>query len=309
MPVPDYQSIMLPLLQELGATDHPIGVKQLLPSLASRMGLTAEEIAERLPSGRQGLFHNRASWANLFMRRAGLVDAPRRGQMIISQRGRELLAAPPAHLNNEFLRRYPEFVRWQDQVQGREGVAGAEAPASPTAKEEAATPQERIARARQELEAGLRSDLLDRVREIEPEDFEALIVELLIKMGYGQGRAELGRVLGRTGDGGVDGVVNQDPLGLDRVYIQAKRYKSVGVPPDEINSFIGALNIKRANKGVFVTASHFTKQSLEHARSSTTHVVLIDGERLAALMIQYGVGVVVRETLEIKEIDEGFFED
>jgi restriction system protein len=308
MPVPDYQSIMLPLLQELGAAERPVGVKELLPALAQRMGLTEDEVAERLPSGRQGLFHNRASWANLFMRRAGLVDTPRRGQMVISQRGRDLLAAAPSVLNNEILRRYPEFVRWQTEVQGREEAVTTQ-PSPMSGREQAATPQERIARARQELDAGLRSELLDRVRELAPDEFEALIVELLIKMGYGQGRAELGQVLGRTGDGGVDGVVNQDPLGLDRVYIQAKRYKSVGVPPDEINSFIGALNIKRANKGVFVTASHFTRQSLEHARSSTTHVVLIDGERLAGLMIQYGVGVVVRETLEIKEIDEGFFED
>lgn len=143
-----------------------------------------------------------------------------------------------------------------------------------------------------------------------PSDFEELIIQLLIRMNYGQGREEMARALGGSGDGGVDGVVNQDPLGLDRVYIQAKRYKAGNtVGPNDINSFIGALNVKKANKGLFVTASSFTKQALEHAAASSLHVVLMDGDRLAALMVRHNVGVVVRETIEIKAIDEGFFSD
>jgi restriction system protein len=170
------------------------------------------------------------------------------------------------------------------------------------------TPEERIESARRELEASLKADLLDRVRQIEPGDFEALIIQLLVRMGYGQGREEMARALGGSGDGGVDGVVHQDPLGLDRVYIQAKRYKDGNtVGPEAINSFIGALNIKRANKGLFVTASAFTKQARDHAERSTTHVVLIDGDRLAELMVRHSVGVVIRDVIEIKAIDEGFF--
>lgn len=143
-----------------------------------------------------------------------------------------------------------------------------------------------------------------------PSEFESLIIDLLVRMGYGQGTEEMAQALGGSGDGGVDGVVHQDPLGLDRVYIQAKRYREGNtVGPDAINSFIGALNIKRANKGLFVTASSFTRQAREHAERSTTHVVLMDGERLAELMLRHGVGVLVRHTIEIKAIDEGFFED
>lgn len=154
----------------------------------------------------------------------------------------------------------------------------------------------------------MRAEVLDRVRGMTSGDFEALIIFLLVRMGYGQGREEMAQALGGSGDGGVDGVVHQDPLGLDRVYVQAKRYKEGNtVGPDAINSFIGALNIKRANKGLFVTASSFTKQAMEHARSSTTHVVLIDGERLAELMVRHSVGIVVRDVVEIKAIDEGFF--
>jgi restriction system protein len=210
-------------------------------------------------------------------------------------------------VNTAFLSTIPTFQEW------RKGAAGAEvggiADVS-SAAEISATPEERIDKARQELEANLKADLLDRVRQMDPSDFEELIILLLVKMGYGQGRQEMAKALGGSGDGGVDGVVHQDPLGLDRVYIQAKRYKDGNtVGPGEINSFIGALNVKKANKGLFVTASGFTKQARAHVSASSMHVVLIDGVRLAELMVRYSVGVVVRETVELKAVDEGFFTD
>jgi len=171
------------------------------------------------------------------------------------------------------------------------------------------TPLERIEQAKQELDRALRSDLIARVRAMSPSDFEELIIRLLRAMGYGLGLAEFGRVVGGAGDGGIDGVIHQDPLGLDRVYVQAKRYKegnSVG--PHDIRDFVGALNIHRATKGVFVTASHFTQEAANAASNSTVKVILLDGERLASLMVQYTVGVVVHDRIEIKEMDEGFFD-
>jgi restriction system protein len=308
MAVPDYQSLMLPLLKRAVAADRPVGILELMPQIAGDLGLTDEQLAERLPSGRQGTFHNRLHWAKQYMTRAGLFESTKRGHFQATDEGRALLARGLPAISNDVLDRYPAFLAWRQGVPNEGALASEGGPSPVMATAAVATPEERIETARRELEASLKADLLDRVRQMTPGDFEALIITLLLRMGYGQGREEMSQALGGAGDGGVDGVVHQDPLGLDRVYIQAKRYKegnSVG--PDAINSFIGALNIKRANKGLFVTASSFTKQAKDHAERSTTHVVLIDGDQLAGLMVRYAVGVVVRDTIEIKTIDEGFF--
>ncbi|HEY1878335.1 MAG TPA: restriction endonuclease [Caulobacteraceae bacterium] len=296
---------MLPLLRQAAQAGKPVGIIEVLPTLAKEFRLSDAELAERLPSGRQGVFHNRLHWAKFYMQRAGLLEATKRGQFQITAEGRALLNSAPATINNTVLERYPAFVAFKQRVRADAppGVeeAGVDA--------DVATPEDRIAGARRELDAKLKAEILDRVRQMDPGDFEELIITLLLKMNYGQGQEAMARALGGTGDGGVDGVVNQDPLGLDRVYIQAKRYKETPVGPAEINSFIGALNIKRANKGLFVTASTFSKQARDHATGSTMHVVLVDGDGLADLMVRHGVGVIVRSTVEIKAIDEGFFAD
>ncbi len=275
--------------------------------IANDLGLTEEDRAQRLPSGRQGLLHNRLHWAKQYLTRAGLLSTTKRGRFEATDRARALLAENPTTINNRVLARYPEFLSWQRSRDIGETQTAADSLA-PVPEPHKATPEERIEAARRELDAGLKADLLDRVRAMSPGDFEELIITLLTRMDYGQGSKEMARALGGSGDGGVDGVIYQDRLGLDRVYIQAKRYRDGNtVGPDAINSFIGALNIKRANKGLFVTASSFTKQACEHAERSTTHVVLVDGDRLSELMIRHGVGVIVRDTVEIKTIDEGFF--
>lgn len=310
MTVPDYQSLMLPLLKRAAAADKPVTIFELLPAVAKDLGLTDEQLMERLPSGRQGTFHNRLHWAKQYMTRAELLESTKHGQFQITAEGRKLAAKGPEIIDNSLLDRYPAFRAWRQRSRNGSHITDVGASPSTDQISAAETPEERIESARRELEAGLTADLLDRVRGMTPGDFEALIITLLLRMGYGEGREEMGRALGGAGDGGVDGVIHQDHLGLDRVYIQAKRYKqgnSVG--PDAINSFIGALNIKRANKGLFVTASTFTKQARDHAERSTTHVVLIDGHQLATLMVRYAVGVVVRDTIEIKAIDEGFFSE
>lgn len=313
MAVPDYQSLMLPLLKRTALAKKPVGVLEIAPGIAADLRLSDEQQAERLPSGRQSTFHNRLHWAKQYMTRAGLIESTKRGQFQVTDEGRALLATGLSAISNEVLNQYPAFVEWRQRapsdVESAEANQTATSPASALGAA-TSTPEERVEAARRELEASLKAEVLDRVRQMTPGDFEALIILLLVRMGYGQGREEMAQALGGSGDGGVDGVVHQDPLGLDRVYIQAKRYKegnSVG--PDAINSFIGALNIKRASKGLFVTASSFTKQAMEHARHSTTHVVLIDGERLAELMVRHSVGVVVRDVVEIKAVDEGFFSE
>lgn len=310
MSVPDYQSLMLPLLQQAAAADEPVSIMGVLPNIAADLRLTEQDLAERLPSGRQGVLHNRLHWAKQYMTRAGLLETTRRGHFQVTPAGDALLKEGLPQVNNRVLSRYPEFTAWlrSRDIGGEPGEA--ELAPTPEPDRHVATPEERIDLARRDLTASLKADLLDRVRAMPPSEFEGLIIDLLVRMGYGQGSEEMAQALGGSGDGGVDGVVHQDPLGLDRVYIQAKRYREGNtVGPDAINSFIGALNIKRANKGLFVTASTFTKQAREHAERSTTHVVLVDGDRLAELMVRHGVGVVVRQTIEIKAIDEGFFGD
>lgn len=306
MAIPDYQSAMLPLLKRAAEAKEPASIMELMPVLAADFSLSEDEIAERLPSGMQGVFHNRLHWAKFYMTRAGLLETTKRGRFQITPEGSALLATGPAQITNQTLSASPAFKAWFKSSQAGTSSPPAAMPVSDTS---GATPEERIEEARKELEANLKAEILDRVRQMPPADFEQLIIQLLVRMNYGQGREELAQALGGSGDGGVDGVVHQDPLGLDRVYIQAKRYKEGNnVGPEAINSFIGALNIKKANKGLFVTASGFSKQAREHATASSLHVVLIDGERLAELMIRHGVGVLTRHTVEIKTLDEGFFE-
>ncbi|NBU28310.1 MAG: restriction endonuclease [Caulobacteraceae bacterium] len=306
MAIPDYQSAMLPLLNRVAEAKEPASIMELMPALAADFGLSEEEMAERLPSGMQGVFHNRLHWAKFYMTRAGLLETTRRGRFQITPEGSALLRTGLTQITNQTLSASPAFKAWFKSSQASPTNTSITEPAVDAS---GATPEERIEEARKELEANLKAEILDRVRQMLPADFEQLIIQLLVRMNYGQGREELAKALGGSGDGGVDGVVHQDPLGLDRVYIQAKRYKEGNnVGPEAINSFIGALNIKKANKGLFVTASSFSKQAREHAMASSLHVVLIDGDRLAELMIRHGVGVLTRHMVEIKTLDEGFFE-
>ncbi|MDH4384854.1 MAG: restriction endonuclease [Caulobacter sp.] len=306
MAIPDYQSAMLPLLKRVADAREPASIMELMPALAADFGLSAEEMAERLPSGVQGVFHNRLHWAKFYMTRAGLLEATKRGRFQITPDGSALLRTGLTQITNQKLSASPAFKAWFKSAQ----TGATNTPITePAVDASGATPEERIEEARRELEANLKAEILDRVRQMLPADFEQLIIQLLVRMNYGQGREELAKALGGSGDGGVDGVVHQDPLGLDQVYIQAKRYREGNnVGPEAMNSFIGALNIKKANKGLFVTASSFSKQAREHAMASSLHVVLIDGERLAELMIRHGVGVLTRHMVEIKALDEGFFE-
>lgn len=302
--IPDYQSLMLPVLR--AAENGEVRVGDVVQQLADSLHLTEEQRAILLPSGGQTLFANRVRWAKAYLGKAGLIEATRRGHFLVTDRGRKALASNPTRIDNRFLAQFEEFL----QFTGRE-------PATSDSRSEALeaeivdqqTPDEVMRAAHSRIEMALAEDILERVRAAPPEFFERLIVNLLLAMGYGGSAADAGRALGRSGDDGVDGVVDQDALGLDRVYIQAKRYaagNSVG--PAAVRDFFGSLDRHKASKGLLVTTSNFTSSARETADYLSRRIVLIDGDHLMRLMIRYNIGCRIEETLHVKKIDEDFFE-
>ena len=304
MAIPDYQSLMLPLLKlaACGETRVP----DVASKLADEFGLTEEERNQLLPSGRQQVLNNRIHWAKFYMVKAGLIDQPQRGRFVASELGRKLLAQNPVTINVETLLEFPAFREFYRGSDGGDEPS-ARAPASSAAATDK-TPEEQIEAAQLALLSALRADLLQRIMQNSSTFFEQVIVELLVEMGYGGSRRNAAAQLGRSGDGGVDGVINEDRLGLDRVYVQAKRYapgNSVGRP--DVQAFVGSLVGLGATKGVFVTTSSFSHQALEFVRHLAQRVILIDGQRLADLMIEHNGGVRLSRAVEFKRLDEDFF--
>lgn len=307
--IPDYQSVMLPLLTlAADGKEHRIG--DVIEPLAKDFGLTNDELSEMLPSGKQTIFSNRVHWAKTYMSQAKLLEITRRAHFRVTDRGRQVLGEKPAKIDITLLERFPEFQEFKTRSREKQPVAAAPIALTKEAPEtgKLATPDELLRTTIADLDGVLAAELLDRILAAPPAFFESLIVDLLLKMGYGGSREDAGRALGKSGDGGIDGVIDQDPLGLDRVYLQAKRYKPDGaVSEPEIRAFSGSLGAAKANKGVFVTTSYFTKPALEFAERHPFKMVLIDGKQLAGLMIRHNVGVRVAETLYLKKVDEDFF--
>ena len=303
MAVPDFQSLMLPLLRLAGdGMDHTF--KDAVEAIAIEFSLTPEERNELLPSSsRTTLFYNRLAWAKTHMTMAGLLQAPRRGVFCITQRGRELLVSQLARIDMKTLQQFPEYERAR-----RGDVQASVEPAMPAVAFNELTPEESIERAHLSLRKDLARELLESIMQCSPAFFELLIIKLLIKMGYGGSREEAGKAVGRSGDGGIDGIINEDRLGLDAIYLQAKRWEGVVGRP-EIMKFVGALAGQRATKGVFITTSWFTQDAKDYALSSQYKVVLIGGERLADLMIEHDLGVSVAATYQLKRIDSDFFSE
>jgi restriction system protein len=273
--------------------------------VAARFGLSDAEREQLLPSGKQRVLHNRIHWAKFYLTKAGYLESPRRARFVITSAGKALLANPPTKLDTQYLLSIPAFREFYRNNQSDEIVASPAQEAQATA-----TPEEVIEAAFNAAQAALRAELLERILQNGPSFFEGLIVELLVAMGYGGSHRNAAAQLGRSGDGGVDGVINEDVLGLDRVYVQAKRYgpgSSVGRP--EVQAFTGSLVGLGATKGVFVTTSTFSLQAVEFAGRIPQRVVLIDGRRLTELMIEHGVGVRSSRVLEFKRIDEDFFSE
>lgn len=300
MPVPDFQSLMLPVLQALADGEEAL-VRKVRERVASAEGLTDQDLREMLPSGRQRTFANRVGWALSYLRRAALVERVRRAVYRVTDDGQSVLANPPRRLDIRYLRQFPEFVEG--------GKKPGKIPDEPSAK----TPEEALEAADRELTEVLEAEVLDRLRKADPSFLEQAVVDLLVAMGYGGGNAARARVTGQTGDGGIDGTIKEDKLGLDEVYVQAKKYaggSTVGV--GELRNFVGALVGVHAQKGVFVTTASFTATAADYAAQSSKRIVLIDGEELARLMVRHDVGVRVRDPhrppILIKGIDEDFFD-
>jgi restriction system protein len=303
MAVPGFQSLMLPLLK-LAADGQPHSLAEARAALAAEFKLTQAEREEPLPSGTQSKFANRVAWSKAYLQQAGLLSSPKRGHFQISDRGRDVLKNPPPAIDIKFLDAYPEFQQF------RTPKADAEHKHSPTEPEsvEHETPEEALAEAHLTMRSNLAAEVLARVKSASPEFFERLVVELLLKMGYGGSRMDAGRAVGKAGDEGIDGIISEDRLGLDTVYLQAKKWDGrVGRP--EVQKFVGALHGKRARKGVFITTGSFSTEALGYVEHIDPKVVLIDGKRLAELMIDFNVGVATAQTYHVKRIDSDYFEE
>jgi restriction system protein len=302
MAIPDYQTLMRPVL--VSASNGPIPIKQCVEEISNHFNLSSEEREELIPSGKQATIANRVHWASTYMVKAGLLERPKRGIIQATERGKLVLQQHPERIDNAVLLKFKEFRAFREHSKidtGHSTQIGALLPA-----ESEATPEERIDNAFQEMNVALRDELLTRIMNSEPVFFEQLIIDLMLAMGYGGSGSS--QHLGKSHDGGIDGIINEDPLGLDIVFLQAKRYAPgnvIGV--DKIREFAGSLDEKGAVKGVFVTTSHFAQQAKVYAERSPKRLILIDGEELSRLMVRYGVGVRAFRTVELKKIDLDYF--
>lgn len=301
MAIPDFQSLMLPVLK--ASADKEVKTTEVIDKLGKELGLSETELTELLPSGKQTKFANRVNWAKSYLGKAGLVILTKRGYFAASEKGKQVLSSPPPKITIKFLEAYPEFVAFQN-------TSSTQASPAQDAAEgfKDLTPDEIIRSAHAELNDALAADLLAKILGSPPAFFERLVVQLLDAMKYGGSAIEVGKALGKSGDGGVDGVIHQDALGLDRVYVQAKRYTESKVQAPEIRDFFGSLDRFKATKGLFVTTSAFTPGAKETADLLSKRIVLIDGPMLTRLMIRYDIGCRTEETIQIKKLDEEFFE-
>lgn len=307
MAVPDYQSMMLPLLQFAAEKEGEISTSEAVEALAKQLGLTEDDLKEMLPSGIQLTFVNRVGWASTYMKKAGLLEATRRGFYQITDRGRDLLKKEPKTINVRLLKQYPEFLEFQQLKGTRSGDKVIESKGISDVS--TATPSEALESAYENLRDELADELLGRLKKISPAFFERIVVELLVKMGYGGSRADAGKAIGRSGDGGIDGIIKEDKLGLDVVYIQAKRWDNNPVGRPDVMQFAGALQAQKATKGIFITTSRFTDDARNYVSQIGSKIVLIDGEQLTSLMIEHDVGVSLVSLYPVKKIDSDYFEE
>lgn len=301
--IPDYQTLMLPVLKSVAdGKEHKF--REIADSIAKNFGLTEEELGCLLPSGNQSIFDNRVGWAKTYLKKACLIEYKGKGVFKITERGKQVLKDSPQKIDNKFLKQYDEFNEFQNKVNPKEEKQETETDYKNQ------TPEELIETAFHDFQKSLAEELLDKIRNVSPSFFEKLVVALLVKMGYGGSIKDAGQAIGRTGDEGIDGIIKEDKLGLDVIYIQAKRWKEnnvIGRP--EIQKFVGALAGQGAKKGVFITASSFTKEALDYKPMNDTKVILIDGMKLANLMIEYNLGVAQLHCYELKKLDNDYFDE
>lgn len=300
MAIPDYQTLMLPLLNLIkDGQEYHFG--PLVSVLSEHFKLTEEERKQLLPSGQMTTIKSRAGWARTYLKKAGLLEQPKRGFLKITPRGLDVMKLNPTRIDSKFLERFPEFIAFRDAGKN-------ESNQNEFLNSMESTPEENIENGISKINTQLSADIISEIKSCSPAFFEKLVVELLLAMGYGGSRAEAGRATQLSADGGIDGIIDEDKLGLDSIYIQAKRWEaSVGSP--EIQKFVGALQGNRAHKGVFITTSEFTKAAKDYVKNIQNKVVLIDGLTLAKLMIENDVGVSTVSTYKVKKIDSDYFVD
>jgi len=300
--IPDYQTIMLPLMQYAGdGQEHSL--RETIDALADVFRLTPDQRKELLPSGQQEVFDNRVGWARTYLTKAGLLEKTRRSHYAISERGRQVLAQSPDRIDVKFLKQFEEFRQFQALKGTR---SGSRSMTSEAVTDEEVTPEESLESAYGRLRDALAGEVLQQVKASSPSLFEKLVVELLLKMGYGGSRQDAGRAVGRSGDEGIDGIIKEDRLGLDIIYIQAKRWEA-GVGRPEVQKFAGALQGQRAKKGIMITTSSFSNEAREYVSKIDNKIVLIDGAQLADLMIDHNLGVSPTASYEVKRIDTDYF--
>jgi restriction system protein len=309
MAIPDFQSIMLPVLK-IAADGQEHNQSEIREALALQFQLTQDEREEMLPSGRQARFSNRVAWSIVYLRKAGLIENSRRGIFHITEEGLKLLKKDPSRIDIKLLRQYPGIQEWNypgikpPESSGKSGCIGAEI-AEATNQQ---TPEEVLEASYQELRSQLAQELLDKIMTCSPKFFEKLVLDLLVGMGYGGLRKDAGEAIGRSGDGGIDGIIKEDKLGLDVIYIQAKRWNgTVGRPV--VQTFAGSLDGKKAKKGIFITTSQFSKDAKDFAAIIEKKIILIDGEQLSQYMIDNNVGVAEKASYSIKRMDLDYFDE
>ncbi len=309
MAIPEFNEIKAPALQFFAADPKPHKISEIFSILGDHFQLTEEERNELLPSGTQRRWHNRANWACYDLYRASLLDRPKKGLYIITETGKKLASENPKSIDRDFLMRFPQFVQFTQSSGSKKDVQNDKLELSTTesAISKTETPEERIDAAYQVLNSTLKREVLDQVKKMDPFRFEHLVVDLLVAMGYGGSREEAAQVTKASGDEGIDGIINEDRLGLDVIYLQAKRWQQP-VGRKEIQSFVGALAGQQAHKGVFITTSGFIDTAIAYAKKVPQKVILIDGEKLADLMVKHNIGVALSHSYEVKHIDSDYFE-
>jgi restriction system protein len=300
MSIPDFQSLMLPLLQAIGdGNDHSNA--EITKALAHQFGVSEEELQKTLPSGPNKLFYNRVAWAKAYLKKAGLLQSPSRTVFCITSQGKSVLAQEPETINIAFLKQFPS-MDWHNKKQGDGEDTGCKVEIEDTGH----TPEEVLESSYQDLRNALADDLLEQVKGCSPQFFERMVVELLVAMGYGGSLADAGQAIGKTGDGGIDGLIKEDKLGLDFVCVQAKRWENtVGAPV--VQAFAGSMDAFKARKGVLITTGSLSKQATDFVKKIDKKIVLIDGTQLAQLMVDHNIGVTTARTYTVKRVDLDYF--
>ena len=302
MPIPDFQTLMRPLLAAHEDGAEHIN-RDLVSELADQFGLTEDERREMLPSGGARLFDNRVGWAKTHISQAGLLESPRRAVSVITERGRAVLKDYPDRVDLRVLGTFEDYKEFRNRRKSPEEQAESDEETANTQ-----TPEESLENAYQKVRRQIEADLLTSIMDNPPDFLERVVVDLVVRMGYGGSRKDAGEALGKSGDEGIDGIIKEDPLGLDIIYLQAKRWEgTVGRP--EIQKFAGALQGQRARKGIFITTSSFSADALNYVSMIDSKIILIDGIRLAKLMFDHGIGVSSASTYEVKRIDSDYFTD